>query len=76
MAVETTTEKIAIGFLLNNGQTESGGIRTVKVNLGTLNKNTYTDQLAMNMATLLNPCFDKSLVKIQKQITQSLANGD
>lgn len=76
MAVETTTEKIAIGFLLNNGQTESGGIRTVKVNLGTLNKNTYTDQLAMNMATLLSPCFDKSLVKIQKQITQSLANGD
>lgn len=76
MAVETTTEKIAIGFLLNNGQTESGGIRTVKVNLGSLNKDTYTDQLAMNMANLLSTCFAKTLVKIQKQITQSLVNGE
>lgn len=68
----TTVEKIAIGFLLNNGTSASGAVKTVKVNLGNLNKNTYTDQLALNMATLLQPCFNKTLVKIQKTTTAAL----
>lgn len=70
----TTLEKITVGMLLNNGTSSSGAVKTVKVNLGSLNKNTYTDQMALNMVTALNPCFDKTLVRIQKQTTESLTN--
>ncbi len=65
MAVHSTLDKVAVKIMLNNG-TKDGKVKTLGVNLGTLNTARYDDQKAMNIANLLEPCFSKPVFEIKK----------
>lgn len=73
MAVVKTTDKIQVKMLLNNGTDPSTGeIRTVSVNLGTINPATYDADKAMAIAMAVENILTKPLYTLQETVTSSL----
>mgnify|MGYP006916030777 CR=1 FL=1 len=59
MAVNASLDKVSVNVLLNNGQTATGNVSTLSVNLGTLSTTGYDDQKAMNIVSMLGDCLSK-----------------
>ena len=71
MAVTSSLEKVTVTNLLNNG-TKDGKIKTLSVSIGNLNTQHYDDQKAMNICTLLEPCFSKPVLEVKKTAVSRL----
>lgn len=65
MAVHSVLSSVKVKNVLNNG-TKDGKVKTVSVSLGKLNTATYDDQKAINICSLLESCFSKSVLEIRK----------
>lgn len=75
MAVVATLNKVAVKMNLNNGtDPQTGEVRTVAVNLGSLNPQTYDSAKAMAVAEAIAPCLTKSLYSVQEVRTNALTN--
>ena len=73
MAVNTTLDKIAVKMNLNNGtDPTTGQIKTVGVNLGSLNPTAYDAQKVMNIVEGLAPCLAKTVYSVQEVRTSTL----
>ena len=75
MAVQANRTKISVTLLLNNGVDSNGAVKTLSVNLGNLDEETYGDQQAWNIAQALAPCLTKSLYKIVKTETSEIVQA-
>ncbi|MBR0095417.1 MAG: hypothetical protein IJP91_09070 [Synergistaceae bacterium] len=76
MAVSSTLTKRAVAMQLNNGL-KDGKVQTVSVSLGNLTTGEgYTDQKAYNIVSVAEQVLSKSLVKIQKVETSTIANEE
>ena len=77
MAVTSTLEKIAVRMNLNNGtDAQTGEVKTVSVNLGSLNPTAYNAQKVMNIVEVLAPCLTKSVVSVQEVRTSTLTDDE
>ncbi len=66
MAVVSDLTKVSVVTKLNNGTGEDGKVKTLSLNLGSLDVDTYEDQKAMNIVNLLRPCLAKEVYEVQK----------
>ena len=75
MAVTSTLDKIAVKMNLNNGtDAQTGAVKTVSVNLGSLNPETYDATKVMEIIEDLTPCLSKSVYSIQEVRTSTLTD--
>ena len=74
MAVTTTLDKIAVKMNLNNGTDSSGNVKTVSVNLGSLNPSTYDASKAMAIIAAIAPCLTKTVYSVQEVRTNTLTD--
>ena len=74
MATESLT-KIACRLLLNNGSSGSGATKTVTVNYPTISRTGYTADRAFAIATLMEPCLEKTIYAIQSVKTSSITGA-
>ncbi len=72
MAVTARLDKIAAKMNLNNGLDAQGNVKTVGVNLGSLNPETYDADKVMAIVEGLTPCLTKSVVSVQEVRTSTL----
>ena len=79
MAASSVLDKVQVYILLNNG-TSSGMIKTLTVSLDGFGKglhsSRYDDQKALNIASLLEPCFAKPVLEIKKLETSTITSDD
>lgn len=75
MATETTTS-IRCSIKLNDGTTEAGNVKTVSVNLATLNPETWNADKAINIANAASPIFSKSIYIVSKTATSTLSKSE
>lgn len=61
MAVITTLLSTKVSVKLNNGTTESGGVKTVSVAFPSLNKDAFDADKVMAIVSKLSPVFSKSI---------------
>ena len=73
MSVTSTTKKVAVSLKLNNGTTTTGAIKTVSVNLGSLNKAAFDAQKAINIVNVLGTCLERSVYSITKTEVSELS---
>ncbi len=73
MAVSELTLKHSVSVKLNNG-TKDGIVQTVSISLGSLDKDEWDAQKAMNIVDLMEPCLSKSIYEVQKTTTTRLMN--
>lgn len=73
MATQVTTEKIAVNFKLNNGTTTTGQVKTVSVSLGKMDKDHFDADKIAAIATVIAPCFTKSVYKVHKVETSAIS---
>ncbi len=76
MAVETTIKSVRCNMKLNNGLDPEGNVQTVSVSLGTLNKNTWDAQKALNITALAAPCLAKTLYSTEKTETDYISERE
>lgn len=70
MAVTRMPIKYQVRMLLNNGSDPTTGeIRTVSVNLGTLDTNEYDANKALAVASAVSQCLTKTLYRTQEVAT-------
>lgn len=74
-AVVRDLNKVSYALKLNNG-THDGKVQTVSLSLGTLSKDRYDDQKAMNIAELLKPCLSKNVLQQQETKVSLMTAGD
>ncbi len=74
MAASSVLDKVSVKIQLNNG-TKDGKIKTLGVNLGQLNTSRYDDQKALNIASLLEPCFAKPVLEVKKTEVSTITNN-
>lgn len=72
MAVTTQLDKIAVKMNLNNGRDSAGNVKTVALNLGSLNPTNYDAAKAMTVTEALSGCLSKSLYSVQEVRTSTL----
>ncbi|MBQ3395596.1 MAG: hypothetical protein IJG34_03605 [Synergistaceae bacterium] len=73
MAVTSTLDKIAVRMNLNNGtDSQTGKVKTVSQNLGSLNPTNYDAQKVMNIVEGIGTCLTKSVVSVQEVRTSTL----
>lgn len=78
MAITTQVDKVAIKMNLNNGRDSEGRVKTVAVNLGSINAAVYGQNLAisrqhvMALTDALTPCLSKGIYSVQEQVTNTL----
>lgn len=75
MAVVRDLNKVSVAAKLNNG-TKDGKVQTVSLSLGTLSKDRYDDQKAMNIVDLLKPCLSKNVLNVQETKVSLLTSGE
>ena len=73
MAVSELTLKHSVSVKLNNG-TKDGKVQTVSISFGSLDKDEWDAQKAMNIVDLMEPCLSKSIYEVQKTTTTRLMN--
>ena len=66
MAVTSITKRVAVSLKLNNGTSTTGSIKTVSVNLGSLNKSAVDAQKAINIVNALSSCLERSVYSTEK----------
>ena len=69
MAVALNAKKTSVSIKLNNGLDEEGKVKTVGLNLGTLNIADFTSetaQKAQNIINALTPCLSKAVTSVEK----------
>ncbi len=66
MAAVTECKNISVVMKLNNGTTTTGAVKTVSVNLGSLNKSAFDADKVINIVDALIPCLDRSLHVLEK----------
>ena len=66
MAVTSITKRVAVSLKLNNGTSTTGSIKTVSVNLGSLNKSAFDAQKAINIVNALSSCLERSVYSTEK----------
>ena len=66
MAAVTECKKVSVAMKLNNGTTTTGAVKTVSVNLGSLNKSAFDADKVLNIVNALYPCFDLMLHTLEK----------
>lgn len=74
MAVTETTKAVSVSILLDDGYDQSGGTKTVSVNLGSLNPETYDNTKAMNVIEALKDRLSKTYYSTKKLTTAQLGN--
>ena len=66
MSVTTECKKISVAMKLNDGTTTTGAVKTVSLNLGSLNKAAFDADKVVNIVNALTPCFDRRLHTLEK----------
>ena len=66
MSVVTECKKITVAMKLNNGTTTTGTVKTVSLNLGSLNKSAFDAQKAINIVNALSSCLERSVYSTEK----------
>lgn len=61
---------------LHDGQTATGAVRTVNVNMGSLNVSTWDVNKAGNIVEALAPLLDKSIYKSVRSVDYTLDEGE
>lgn len=74
MAASSVLDKVQVKVMLNNG-TKDGKIKTLGVSLGQLNTSRYDDQKALNIVSLLEPCFAKPVLETKKTEVSTITNN-
>ena len=74
MAVVRDLNKVSVSLNLNNG-TKDGKVQTVKLSLGTLSKDRYDNQKAMNIKSLLVPVLNKEVLNVQETMVAILSDA-
>ncbi len=75
MAVVSDLNKVSVALKLNNG-TKDGKVQTVSLSLGTLSKDRYDNQKALNIKSLLAPVLDKPILNVQETKVSLLSDAD
>ncbi len=76
MAVETIAKAASVIMKLNNGVSPTGTVKTVSLNIGSLNKNyapATDDVKALAIVDLLCECISKSLYRVERTLTSEIA---
>ena len=76
MAVEARINSIRCNMKLNNGLDSAGNVKTLNVSLGTLNKDAWDAQKAMNIVELARPCFSRTVYSTEKTESDTLVVQD
>lgn len=66
MAAITETKSFSVVMKLNNGTTTTGAVKTLSVNLGSLNKTAFDANKVLNVVNALAPCFFRMLYIVEK----------
>ena len=66
MAVTTECKKISVAMKLNVGITSAGEVKTVSINLGSLNQNAFNAEKVLNIVESLSNCFDHMIYTTEK----------
>ena len=66
MSATSTLKKVSVNVKLDDGTTITGAQKTVSISLGTLDKDSFNDDKAMNIVNLLGECLSKDIVQIEK----------
>lgn len=72
MAITTQLDKIAVKMNLNNGRDSAGNVKTVALNLGSLNPTNYDAAKVMSVVNGLTPCLSKGVHSVQEVRTSTL----
>jgi len=76
MAVEVTPKSARVAMLLNNGVSPTGAVKTVSLNIGSLNAN-YTpatdDEKALAIIDVICEVISKSLYRVNRVLTSEIA---
>ena len=75
MAVTTTVSKVSVNVKVNNGTNANGTTKTLSINLGSLNKDTFDAHKAMAIVGLLAPCLEKTLNSVEKVEVSTLTSN-
>lgn len=74
MAATETLSALTGRYLLNNGTTTTGAIRTINQSLGSLNMSAWDADKALNIINAISPVVDKEIVQAQAVKTYDLEN--
>lgn len=76
MAVTSTTTSIKVNVVLSNGTNANGTVKTINLSLGSLDKDAFNADKAMAIIDLLEPCLEKTRLRVEKHETSSLTSSN
>lgn len=71
MPATTTTTKISVNVMLNNGNN-----KTLSISLGSLNKDAFDADKVMAIVDLLEPCLEKTINSVEKVEVSTLTSSN
>lgn len=72
----STLVKVLVKMNLNNGTDSQGNVKTVSVNLGSLNPTTYDADKALAIADKLEDILSKTIVSVNEVKTATIQLSD
>ena len=68
----TTLEKVAVKMNLNNGTDSQGNVKTVSVNLGSINPSTYDADKVLAITDKIEDILTKTIVSVSEVKTSTI----
>lgn len=75
MAVEVL-KKRTFSAKLDNGRDSEGNVRTVSISMGSVNKDRWDNEKALNIAGALEPCLSKDISALESTATYGISAGE
>lgn len=69
-------EKYSVSMKFANGETASGGVKTMSVSIGALNQNAYDQSKAFTLASALSRAYTQMLMQIEETRRGSLVYSE